>query len=138
MISDDQVKRGHYHVISAQKQLVEDHIDFVPRMVYAITRDSTKTSAEGRKELCQIGYLTLYRTTTMYQQNLPFKPYTMTAIRHTLYDYWRGVARDRERFCSLENHVSDRREFAYKHPVSERTDISVSPESAADVSAVTE
>lgn len=138
MISDDQVKRGHYHVISAQKQLVEDHMALVPRMVYAITRSSTKTSAEERIELCQIGYLALCRAATMYQQNLPFKPYAMTAIRHTLYDYWRGVARDRERFCSLENHVSDCREFAYKHPVSERTDISVSPESAADVSAVKE
>lgn len=123
---------------STQKQLVENHMELVPRMVHAMTRCSTKTSAEERKELCQVGYLALCRAATMYEQDLGFKPYATTAIRHAIYDYWRDVRRDRERLCSLESHIPDCEELTYSHLVSERKDTSASPETAANVSAVKE
>ena len=123
---------------SAQKQLVEEHMELVPRMVHAMTRGSTKTSAEEKEELCQIGYLALCKAATMYQQDLCFKPYATTAIRHAIYDYWRDVSRDREWLCSLENHVSDCGKLTYRHLISEQADPSLSPETSASTSAVKE
>ena len=44
----------------AQKQLAEDHMDLVPKIIRSLTNGSPLTS-EQRQELCQIGYLALCR-----------------------------------------------------------------------------
>ena len=50
---------------ATQKQLVEDYLDLVPRMVNAMTHPHTGTTAEEKEELCQIGYLALCRAASM-------------------------------------------------------------------------
>ena len=44
----------------AQKQLAENHMDLVPKIIRSLTNGSPLTS-EQRQELCQIGYLALCR-----------------------------------------------------------------------------
>ena len=81
---------------ATQKQLVEDYLDLVPRMVNAMTHPHTGTTAEEKEELCQIGYLALCRAASMCRPGSRFKPYAMAAIRHAFYSYWKGIARDRK------------------------------------------
>ena len=43
----------------AQKQLAENHMDLVPKIIRSLTNGSPLTS-EQRQELCQIGYLSSF------------------------------------------------------------------------------
>ena len=71
----------------AQKQLAEDHMDLVPKIIRSMTNGSPLTS-EQRQELCQIGYLALCRAAFSCGEGFPFTPYAAAAIRNAIYDSW--------------------------------------------------
>ena len=54
----------------AQKQLAEDHMDLVPKIIRSMTNGSPLTS-EQRQELCQIGYLALCRAAVSCGEGFP-------------------------------------------------------------------
>ena len=76
----------------AQKQLAEDHMDLVPKIIRSMTNGSPLTS-EQRQELCQIGYLALCRAAVSCGEGFPFTPYAAAAIRNAIYDSWRHEIR---------------------------------------------
>ena len=57
----------------AQKQLAEDHMDLVPKIIRSLTNGSPLPS-EQRQELCQIGYLALCRAAVSCGEGFPFTP----------------------------------------------------------------
>ena len=78
----------------AQKQLAEDHMDLVPKIIRSMTNGSPLTS-EQRQELCQIGYLALCRAAVSCGEGFPFTPYAAAAIRNAIYDSWRHEIREK-------------------------------------------
>lgn len=96
---------------ATQKQLVEDYLDLVPRMVNTMTHPHTGTTAEEKEELCQIGYLALCRAASMCRPGSRFKTYAMAAIRHAFYSYWKGISRDRKFLCPLEGNADSKDDF---------------------------
>lgn len=123
---------------ATQKQLVEDYLDLVPRMVNAMTHPHTGTTAEEKEELCQIGYLALCRAASMCRPGSRFKPYAMAAIRHAFYSYWKGIARDRKFLCPLEGGSASGEDASLAAVLPDQSDDTLHPESAADKTAIAE
>ena len=90
----------------AQKQLAEDHMDLVPKIIRSMTNGSPLTS-EKRQELCQIGYLALCRAAVSCGEGFPFTPYAAAAIRNAIYDSWRHEIRGKDLFCPLQEDLLD-------------------------------
>lgn len=90
----------------AQKQLAEDHMDLVPKIIRSLTNGSPLPS-EQRQELCQIGYLALCRAAVSCGEGLPFTPYAAAAIRNAIYDSWRHEIRGKDLFCPLQEDLLD-------------------------------
>ena len=85
----------------AQKQLAEEHMDLVPKIIRSMTNGSPLPS-EQRQELCQIGYLALCRAAVSCGEGFPFAPYAAAAIRNAIFDFWRHEIREKELFCPLQ------------------------------------
>lgn len=83
-----------------QKELVEAHLELVPKMVYAMTR-SYPITLDQRQELCQVGYLALCRAALFCKDGYAFTPYAASAIRNAIYDSWRHEIRDKDHLCPL-------------------------------------
>ena len=90
----------------AQKQLAENHMDLVPKIIRSLTNGSPLTS-EQRQELCQIGYLALCRAAVSCGEGFPFAPYAAAAIRNAVYDFWRHEIRGKDLFCPLQEDLLD-------------------------------
>ena len=90
----------------AQKQLAEDHMDLVPKIIRSLTNGSPLPS-EQRQELCQIGYLALCRAAVSCGDGFPFTPYAAAAIRNAIYDSWRHEIRGKDLFCPLQEDLLD-------------------------------
>lgn len=90
----------------AQKQLAEDHMDLVPKIIRSMTNGSPLTS-EQRQELCQIGYLALCRAAVSCGEGFPFTPYAAAAIRNAIFDFWRHEIREKDLFCPLQEDLLD-------------------------------
>ena len=97
----------------AQKQLAEDHMDLVPKIIRSLTNGSPLTS-EQRQELCQIGYLALCRAAVSCGEGFPFTPYAAAAIRNAIYDSWRHEIRGKDLFCPLQEDLLDAPPLALK------------------------
>lgn len=54
-----------------QRQLAEEHMDLVPRMVAALTKGFS-LSSDQRRELCQTGYLALCRAAVSCREGYDF------------------------------------------------------------------
>lgn len=89
-----------------QKQLAEEHMDLVPRMVYALTKGFS-LSSDQRRELCQVGYLALCRAAVSFTEGHAFPPYANAAIRNAIYDSWRHEIREKKRRFSLPEDQSE-------------------------------
>ena len=89
-----------------QRQLAEEHMDLVPRMVAALTKGFPLNS-DQRRELCQTGYLALCRAAVSYREGSDFPPYANTAIRNAIYDSWRRDIREKDRLCPLPEDQPD-------------------------------
>lgn len=85
-----------------QKQLVKKHLDLVPRMVRALTRNYSHLPRDEFEELTQTGYLALCHAAIKRDPMQPFLPYAKTAIRNAIYDYWRDSGKRKVTFCSLD------------------------------------
>ena len=83
-----------------QRQLAEEHMDLVPRMVAALTKGFS-LSSDQRRELCQTGYLALCRAAVSCRDGYDFPPYANAAIRNAIYDSWRRDIREKDRLCPL-------------------------------------
>ena len=83
-----------------QRQLAEEHMDLVPRMVAALTK-GFPLSSDQRRELCQTGYLALCRAAVSCRDGYDFAPYANAAIRNAIYDSWRRDIREKDRLCPL-------------------------------------
>ena len=79
-----------------QRQLAEEHMDLVPRMVAALTKGFS-LSSDQRRELCQTGYLALCRAAVSCRDGYDFPPYANAAIRNAIYDSWRRDIREKDR-----------------------------------------
>lgn len=90
-----------------QRQLVEDYLFLVPKMVTALTSTCSYLSASEREELIQIGSLALCRAAMTYDRVRPFPPYAKVVIRHALFDNFRATGQHREHFCSLDAMLTD-------------------------------
>lgn len=119
-----------------QKQLVENTMEMVPKMIGAMTRTCTYVTEEEQQELCQIGYLALCRAAAQFQEGRPFLPYAKTCVRHAIFDYWRHSARDRDRLCSLDAALPEDHECCYEQLLPDTK--SIHPEKAAAQSFVQE
>lgn len=89
-----------------QRQLAEEHMDLVPRMVYALTKGFS-LSSDQRRELCQTGYLALCRAAVSCRDGYDFPPYANAAIRNAIYDSWRHEIREKERLFPLPEDQPD-------------------------------
>ena len=89
-----------------QRQLAEEYMDLVPRMVYALTKGFS-LSSDQRRELCQTGYLALCRAAVSCRDGYDFPPYANTAIRNAIYDSWRHEIREKERLFPLPEDQPD-------------------------------
>lgn len=89
-----------------QRQLAEEHMDLVPRMVAALTKGFS-LSSDQRRELCQTGYLALCRAAVSCRDGYDFPPYANAAIRNAIYDSWRRDIREKDRLCSLPEDQPD-------------------------------
>lgn len=78
----------------AQKQLAEEHMDLVPKIIRSLIQGFPLTS-EQRRELCQIGYLALCRAAVSCGEGFPFAPYAAAAIRNAIFDFWRHEIREK-------------------------------------------
>lgn len=119
-----------------QKQLVENTMELVPKMIGAMTRTCAYVTEEEQQELCQIGYLALCKAATQFQEDRPFLPYAKTCVRHAIFDYWRHSARDRDRFCSLDASLPENHECCYEQLLPDTK--SIHPENAVSNSFVQE
>lgn len=89
-----------------QRQLAEEHMDLVPRMVAALTKGFS-LSSDQRRELCQTGYLALCRAAVSCRDGYDFPPYANAAIRNAIYDFWRRDIREKNRLCPLPEDQPD-------------------------------
>ena len=89
-----------------QRQLAEEHMDLVPRMVAALTKGFS-LSSDQRRELCQTGYLALCRAAVSCRDGYDFPPYANAAIRNAIYDSWRHEIRGKTLFCPLQEDLLD-------------------------------
>lgn len=89
-----------------QRQLAEEHMALVPRMVSALTKGFS-LSSDQRRELCQTGYLALCRAAVSCRDGYDFPPYANTAIRNAIYDSWRHEIREKERLFPLPEDQPD-------------------------------
>lgn len=89
-----------------QRQLAEEHMDLVPRMVAALTKGFS-LSSDQRRELCQTGYLALCRAAVSCRDGYDFAPYANAAIRNAIYDSWRRDIREKDRLCPLPEDQPD-------------------------------
>ena len=89
-----------------QRQLAEEHMDLVPRMVAALTKGFS-LSSDQRLELCQTGYLALCREAVSCRDGYDFPPYANAAIRNAIYDSWRRDIREKDRLCPLPEDQPD-------------------------------
>ena len=89
-----------------QRQLAEEHLDLVPRMVSALTKGFS-LSSDQRRELCQTGYLALCRAAVSCREGYDFHPYANAAIRNAIYDSWRRDIREKDRLCPLPEDQPD-------------------------------
>lgn len=89
-----------------QRQLAEEHMDLVPRMVAALTKGFS-LSSDQRRELCQTGYLALCRAAVSCRDGYDFPPYANAAIRNAIYDSWRRDIREKDRLCPLPEDQPD-------------------------------
>lgn len=89
-----------------QRQLAEEHMDLVPRMVAALTKGFPLNS-DQRRELCQTGYLALCRAAVSCRNGYDFPPYANAAIRNAIYDSWRRDIREKNRLCPLPEDQPD-------------------------------
>lgn len=89
-----------------QRQLAEEHMDLVPRMVAALTKGFSLNS-DQRRELCQTGYLALCRAAVSCRDGYDFPPYANAAIRNAIYDSWRRDIREKDRLCPLPEDQPD-------------------------------
>ena len=90
----------------AQKQLAEEHMDLVPKIIRSLIQGFPLTS-EQRRELCQIGYLALCRAAVSCGEGFPFAPYAAAAIRNAIFDFWRHEIREKDLFCPLQEDLLD-------------------------------
>lgn len=91
---------------SVINQLIEDHLDLVPKMVRALTASYTRLPHQEYEELAQTGYLALCHAAAGYDGKRPFIPYARSAIRNAIYDYWRECKKQKAMFCSLDAMLS--------------------------------
>lgn len=89
-----------------QRQLAEEHMDLVPRMMAALTKGFS-LSSDQRRELCQTGYLALCRAAVSCRDGYDFPPYANAAIRNAIYDSWRRDIREKDRLCPLPEDQPD-------------------------------
>ena len=89
-----------------QRQLAEEHMALVPRMVSALTKGFS-LSSDQRRELCQTGYLALCRAAVSCRDGYAFPPYANAAIRNAIYDSWRRDIREKDRLCPLPEDQPD-------------------------------
>lgn len=89
-----------------QRQLAEEHMALVPRMVSALTKGFS-LSSDQRRELCQTGYLALCRAAVSCREGYDFPPYANAAIRNAIYDSWRRDIREKDRLCPLPEDQPD-------------------------------
>mgnify|MGYP002801657794 FL=1 len=89
-----------------QRQLAEEHMALVPRMVSALTKGFS-LSSDKRRELCQTGYLALCRAAVSCRDGYAFPPYANAAIRNAIYDSWRRDIREKDRLCPLPEDQPD-------------------------------
>lgn len=120
-----------------QRQLVEDSMEMVPKLVSAMTRTCAYVTHEEREELCQIGYLALCRAASKTKDGKPFAPYAKTAIRHAIIDYWRSVARDKDTICSFNADIPETDEMSYEQLLPDCNDTE-HPDNVTSRSAVAE
>lgn len=84
----------------AQKQLAEDHMNLVPKMIRTLTQGFPLNN-DQRQELCQIGYLALCRAAISCREGFSFAPYATAAIRNAIYDFWRHEILEKERLFPM-------------------------------------
>lgn len=97
-----------------QRQLVEEHLSLVPKMVTALTSACSYLSAWERDELTQIGSLALCRAAITYDHERSFSTYAQVVIRHALFDSFRATGQRRKHFCSLDAMLADEDGAAYE------------------------
>ena len=90
----------------AQKQLAEEHMDLIPKMIRALTQ-GFPINSDQRQELCQIGYLALCRAAISCREGFAFAPYATAAIRNAIYDSWRHEIREKDRLCPLQDDLPE-------------------------------
>lgn len=114
-----------------EKELVEEHLDLVPRMVETLTHSCSRLSCDEKDELMQTGYLALCRASMRFDWRRPFKSYAQASIRNAIFDYWRGMKERRERLCSLDALMATEDGDTYEQAFPNLISITPSTEQAA-------
>lgn len=114
-----------------EKELVEEHLELVPRMVEALTHSCSRLSCDEKDELMQTGYLALCRAAMQFDWRRPFISYARASIRNAIYDYWRSAKEQKERFCSLDTLMTTEDGDTYEQAFPSLTSITPSTEQLA-------
>lgn len=96
-----------------QKQLAEEHLYLVPKMVCLLTNAYSGLATDERDELHQIGYYALCRAAMKYDNQRDFVPYARSAIRYAIYDNFRSKRQQHNMFCSLDALLTDTHNYDF-------------------------
>ncbi|CUX25545.1 sigma-70 family RNA polymerase sigma factor [Clostridium sp. C105KSO13] len=110
-----------------QRHLVEQYLYLAPRMVSALTRTCPGRAYQELDDLEQIGYLALCRAAMSYDGTRSFKTYAQVVIKHAIFDHWRHMSYQKERFCSLDAMSSSDR-LTYEQLSAEESADTATPE----------
>ena len=96
------------------RKLTEDHLSIVAKVIQTLTCGCRYVSYDERQDLLQIGNLALCKAAMNYDGNRPFETYAKVVIRNAIYDYWRGLQKDRTYTCSMDAIADNETDTSYQ------------------------
>ncbi len=97
-----------------ERKLTEDHLSIVAKVIQTLTCGCRYVSYDERQDLLQIGNLALCKAAMNYDGNRPFETYAKVVIRNAIYDYWRGLQKDRTYTCSMDAIADNETDTSYQ------------------------
>lgn len=85
-----------------ERKLTEDHLPLVSKVIQTLTCGCRYVSYDERQDLLQAGNLALCKAAMNYDGSRPFETYAKVVIRNAIYDYWRGLQKERKYTCSMD------------------------------------